>query len=173
MKSLIAFSLIILSSGLLTAQKKFEPVDCQDINSRTVSFPAANPGKKLVVMVTFSDKASDEAKTWVDPLYQKFVLKSGMMDAAFDASLCVVSFVSAAELSLIKMNAAKIRADTPEPLINSVLYTAQSATALKKSMDVKNDKSVYILVLSPEGVILKQQSGSFSDDKMESLEDAF
>lgn len=173
MKILLAAALIIAIPLTSSAQKRVETVECLDINNKTVSFPPVNPGKKTVAMITFSDKASDEAKTWVDPLYQKFIAKSGMMDAMFDASLYVVSFVSGTELSLIKMNAAKIKDDTPAALINSVLYTTASTANVKTVMNVKNDKSVYILVLSADGSIIKQVSGAFSDDKMETLEEGF
>jgi len=169
LKSLIIF-LLILSGNTCDSQAVFSPLSCQDLENRTITFPTTE-GSNTVVVITFSDNAEEQLKTWIDPLYQKFVAKSGMLDGLFNADIKLLSFVSVAQLAVIKMNASAIKKDLPAPLVNSVLYTTSSPDNVKVQISFKNEKTVYVLVLSPEGKILKQVSGAFTEDKMESIED--
>ena len=169
MKSLFIF-LLAVSGNVCFSQDTFTPVPCQDLDNRQLTFPQGAT-QNTVVVITFSDKAAEELKTWVDPLYQKFIAKSALLDALFSADIKLLSFVSISQLALIKTNTAAIRKEVPLPLHNSVLYTTASADNIKSQISFKNEKTVYVLVLSPDGKILKQLSGSFTEDKMEAIED--
>ncbi len=137
-----------------------------------VEFPR-NTKKYTVLLITFGKKGTESASTWIDPLVQKFIRKSGMLDAFFDADLYALTMVNAAEWNIIRSQESKIKSEIPSEIINNVLYSTSDCTPLLSVLGENAKSTSTLILLNNEGKIVKQIQGEFSEKKMEALEDGF
>ena len=57
----------------------FPDMICEDYNGKAVSIPTDTKGKYTLICVAFSTAAETDLKTWVNPIYNKFI---GKVDAS-------------------------------------------------------------------------------------------
>ena len=173
MKRIPLLSLLLLWSSLLFSQTDFPSIQCKTLEQQTVQLPYFKEGRHIVMLITFGKKGAEEAETWVDPLVQKFIRKSGMLDGLFEADLIALTVLNAGELSLARSQESRIKAEMPKELHKSIFYTNEKESELLSLLGKNAGQSAHVVVLDDKGHIIKQLHGGFSEKKMEEVEAAF
>src|SRR3989344_1396329 len=88
--SLFAISLIAIAftpkAGVVGTI--FPEMICEDYNAKEVKIPVDTKGKYTLLCVAFSTAAEPDLKTWINPIYNKFIGKVDASKAdAFDVSV--------------------------------------------------------------------------------------
>ena len=162
----------VIVSATLSAQTAFPTITCSRLDQSSSVIPNIS-GKKTVLLISFGKKGSDDVATWIDPLVQKFIRKSGMLDQMFDANLFALTFVNAAEWSVIRSQETKIKADLPTELHSNVLYSQDNAAVVAAALGEKSKNTATVVLLDEHGQIVKLISGAFTENKLEALEEGF
>jgi len=168
MKAILIGLLCIFMSQLLEAQKAIPQIECVGISLEKLTFPIIDYALPQVVLVTFGRNAEKEASTWINPLVQKFIRKSGLLDAMFDAKLFALSFVNETEFLQIKLAEDRLASEIPAELHHSSLFTKVDTSILKDLLPGKSQ--VFVLVISSDGKLIGSVQGEFSEDKLEQIE---
>jgi hypothetical protein len=147
-------------------------VSCSNLSGQTFSLPSAKE-KYSILLVTFSKKGNEAAETWVDPLVQKFIRKSGLLDAFFTADVYALSIVNSAEWAMIRSQEQKIKADIPAELLSNLVYSQTSPQPILDILGEKAKNSATVLLVQSDGKIIRMVSGEYSDKKLEELEEGF
>lgn len=168
MKAIIGGILCLICSSSIVAQKAVPQIECVGISMEKLTFPINDHALPQVVLVTFGRNAEKEAGTWIDPLVQKFIRKSGLLDAMFEAHLFALSFVSETEFLQIKMAEDRLSSEIPTELHHATLFSKADQSILKDMLPGKSH--VYVLVISADGKLIGSIQGEFSSDKMELIE---
>lgn len=170
------FRLTSVLIGLLVSMscyaQVFPPVNCSNLNGQTVNLPTSKE-KYAVLLVTFGKKGNEAAKTWVDPLVQKFIRKSGLLDAFFTADVYALSIVNSAEWAMIRSQDQKIKADIPSELISNLVYSQTNPQPILDVLGEKAKNTATVLLIQSDGKIIRIVSGDYSDKKLEELEEGF
>ena len=173
MKRLSFVSLLLVCSSFLVAQSSFPSIQCKNLEKQTAQLPLLKEGKHVVMLITFGKKGAEDAETWVDPLVQKFIRKSGMLDGLFEADLIALTVLNTGELSLAQSQENRIKAEMPKELHAAIYYTNEKEKELLELLGKNAGQSAHVLVLNDKGQIVKQIQGGFSEKKMEEIESAF
>lgn len=163
----------LLVSLCLSAQKGkvFPSVKGVMLDDKAAALPVKN-GKFTIVAIAFHRSAEDDLKKWLNPLYENFMKKE--KGGNFDmAEIYDVNFVFVPMIAGFKKIAEEFKSGTDKQFWQYIMDTEKTdVKELQKQLGVEDNKIPYFLVLNNEGKIVESQSGKFSEDKLEKLQDA-
>jgi hypothetical protein len=135
----------------------------------SVAFLPATAGKPAVIFVQTNSSDDKVLQSWVDPLVQKFINKSGVLDALFESELYFLAFLNSAEALVLEKSRNKLQKELPDEMRGRCYYTLESSETLENV--VLNGAGSYIVVVDALGTILGTVQGDYTEQKMELIED--
>lgn len=174
MKNTLAVCTFLLAGGLsVFAQtgQQFPALKGETMNDKTLSIPDDTKGKFTVVCLAYSEDAEKELRTWFEPAYEKFIAKSGMMDDAFDTQLFFVPMFTGAKAAAAGTAKKQIIKDTDPSLHPHILLYKGDMKTYQTALKMDDKKKPYIFLLDKTGKIVYSTSGSFSEEKMDAIDD--
>ncbi len=172
MKHLILIFIHLTTLGTF-AQKgqQFPAIKGTTLDDKAVSIPAKN-GKYTLVGIAYNRAAEDELKKWLNPTYYNFI-KKGDAKGQFDvAELYDVNFYFIPLISGFKKARNDFKNGTDKEFHAYIVDAETDISDVKKQLKIADDKIPYFYILDPAGKIVEAVSGSYSEAKMEKLEDA-
>ncbi len=177
--AMVLLPLIFLSfqpkSGVVG--KPFPEMLCEDYNGKSVNLPADTKGKYTLLGMAFSKGAETELKTWLNPMYNKFVVKKDKKDAdVFDVqydyniNLYFVPMFTGLNQLTSKQSKEKIKSLTEKELYPYLLFYSGDKT-YKEELDFEKKDTPYFFVLDKNGKIMYATSGKFDEKKLEKISD--
>lgn len=173
MKTLFT-ALLLLSTALVFGQKnnfEFPKLTGTTLSGESVSIPASTNGKVTLLGVAYSKKAEEDLETWLDPVYNKFIAKTGMMDGLFDVHMFFVPMFSGATKSAQQTIMNNMKKSTPKDAQPHVLFFNESAEDYIEPCGMQDKKVPYFFVLSPTGQVIYSTSGAFTQQKLDVIEE--
>jgi hypothetical protein len=167
----IAFLLISsLHFHFCNAQERFPSVQCENLNGEYLSIP--NSIKHQIIILAFGKQNEKELESWLQPLYDKFIAKTGLIDLMFDADVYLLSVLNGIEANAVKSNIEKIKKQTDAELHANMLFLKDANDKILQTLK-PDTKHLQIYLVDSNGKIVFHTQGNLSDEKMEALEDAF
>ena len=172
MKNLLAITVLFAVLNCSAQKgKAFPNTTGATLDDKEKSIPFKN-GKFSILAVAFHRGAEDELKKWLNPLYNTFMVKSKAktldMSTVYD-----VNFVFVPMIAGVKMIADEYKSGTDKAFWPVVLDTKKSdMKAAATSLGITDRKIPYIFVLNKDGVVVDVQSGEYSEDKIDAVEEA-
>ncbi len=155
----------------------FPNMECEDYNGQKVSLPQAAKDKYTLLGMAFSNNAEEDLKTWITPVYNKFIAKTDPDKAdAFDVSydydinLFFIPMFTGVNQLTSKQSKEKIRANTNKELFPHLLFYEGDKT-YKKELDFEKRDIPYFFVLDKTGKIVYATSGKYDSKKLEKVID--
>lgn len=165
------FSLFLIIIGItkLAAAQSFPEITCERVGFASQQIPLKN-NKVTLVCVVFSNKASDDLETWLNPVYSKFVAKTGMMDDMYDVNLHFVAAFSGATKAFKGEFIKKVEKQGEKELIPLILMADKEDFVASSALKVDSKAIPYFYVIDATGKILYMSLGPFSEAKMDKIE---
>ena len=173
MKNVI-ITVSLLCSLMASAQKgkEFPKVEGVTLDEKEHQLPISN-GKISIVAVAFNKDAEDELKEWLNPLYNTFMVKSKPAKGIDLSTNYDVNFFFVPLIAGLKIIFQKFQSTTDKAFWPYVLDTRKSdMKSVATLLGVTDRKVPYIFILDKSGKVLDFQTGEYSDDKMEAMEEA-
>ncbi len=178
-KLILAFALILVAfkpyGGV--EGKMFPDMVCEDYNGKKINLPLDTKGKYTLLGMAFSKDAETNLKTWINPMYNKFIVKKDAKDADvfdpqtdYDINLFFVPMFTGLNQMTSKQSKEKIKAMTDKELYNYILFYEGDKT-YKEELDFQKKDVPYFFVLDKTGKIKYATYGSYDDKKMEKILD--
>ena len=165
-------TLFVIATFCVKAQvgKPFPVIEGETLDGKPMHLPPNN-GKYTVVAIAFNKNAEDALKKWLNPLYETFMDKSKKpnmdMGETYDVNFYFVPMIAG-----FKKVADEFKAGTDKEFWPHVVDTKKSdISVVQAQLGVKDNKIPYFYVVDKAGKVVAMQSGSFTDDKMETLEE--
>lgn len=164
------FSLVAAVATHAQVGKFFPILEGSLLDGKAVSVPLNN-GKKTVVGVVYSRDAEDVLKKWLQPLYETFVeTDKGPMDMSESYD---VNFVFVPMIKGMKLVREEFKKSTDQSYWKYILDTEKADIRIsQKELLVTDTKIPYFYVVDKNGKVLEVQSGGFTEQKLEKLEEA-
>lgn len=182
MKKLIIICLFLTFAGGINAQnakgKQFPVLSGESFSGKTVNLPTDTKGKITLIGVCFSKDAEDDLKTWLNPVYNMFVVKkdtNNFFDAAinYDVNFFFIPMLNKVNQIFEKGSKEKIRNGTDKEFWPYLLFYNGPIKPYKEDFAITDSKVPYFFVLDKEGKILHVESGKYSEKKMDKIEEFF
>lgn len=172
MKKLLLMAICAIALNI-TAQKgkTFPTIIGETLEGKAISLPIKN-NKQTIVAWVFNRSAEDELKKWLNPLYSTFMDKP-KGKPAMGQNVYDVNFVFIPLIGGLKKIREDFKATTDKGFWPYIMDTDKTDMKLQAEILGIKDKSIpYIMVLDKDGKIVEVQSGAYSEDKEEKIEEA-
>ena len=171
MKIVGAMVMMLCLSLCSLAQKGsvFPEMQTKNADGKAITLPKAVNGKFSVIGMAYSQDAEQELATWYEPMYIRFVDKSGIFELVYDVNLKLVLMFTGANQAAAGKVMKRMKAEADEELLNYVVFYQGELQTYKESLKLKDKNKPYIFVLDHEGKIIYVTTGRFTDEKMEEL----
>lgn len=173
MTPILRFCVLTIVCFHLTAKAQvayFPAVTCENMNGEQKVIP--QQGKYQLMVIAFGKQNEKELQSWLQPLYDKFIAKTSLIDFIFDADLYLLSILNGLEASAAKANKNKIKQEVDEELQPKIFLFQGDQEKLLKDLNI-DSKQLYVFLMDANGKIIYKTSGKYSEAKMEAIEDAF
>jgi len=177
MKKLILFLFgcvaLITTVQAQVVGKTFPDMEAETVEDKKVKLPLDVKGKYTLLGLAYSKKSEDDLNTWFQPVYEKFMRKSGglMEGFGYDVNVYFVPMftgVNAAATGTAKRKAIK---NVDPLLLPNILFYKGELKPYKEALDFEKKDIPYFFVLDPEGKILYATSGKCSEKKLGEIEE--
>jgi hypothetical protein len=128
--------------------------------------------KHQVIVMAFGKHNEKELDSWLQPVYDKFIQKTGLIDLMFDAHVYLLTVLNGVEAAAAKANINKLKNETDEALHPNILLLKSGADLIFQTLK-PDTKQVHVYLINRNGKVLQMVKGKYNEDKMEALEDAF
>ena len=88
--------LLIISFPILLLAQTIPVINGITAENKPIKIPQDLKGKYSLLCFASSLKAQADLESWLDPIYQKFIAKTGLMDDGYDINLFFIEFAKAA-----------------------------------------------------------------------------
>ncbi len=152
----------------------FPAMECEDYNGKKVNLPVDTKGKYTLLGMAFSNKSEEDLKTWMNPIYNKFIAEkdNDPFNPAidYDINLFFVPMFTGANQLTSKQSKEKIKAATAKEMYSNILFY-EGAKTYKEELDFEKKDIPYFFVVDKTGKIVYATSGKYDDSKMEKILD--
>lgn len=180
MKKIILF-VLIAAFGKLNAQygkgKMFPDMKAETFTEKALSIPADTKGKFTILGMCFNKDAEGDLQTWLNPLYNAYVVKHEG-DAAFgveataDVNLYLMPKFSLLNQVFEKGSKNKIKGQTDKAFWPNLIFYTSGITDYKKLLEIQETSQPVIFILDKDGKVVHYERGVCNDKKLSAIDDA-
>lgn len=168
---ILFLALAFFATALLSAQTgDFPVVKTEMVSGETITIPSHFKDSFVLIGVGTSKKAESELRTWQNPVYNKFIAKTGLMDELYDVEVCFLPLFTGAAKSA-KGKVIKDLKKSNESLVIDNLYIYSGSRDPFKSLGVKERDTPYFYLLDKTGQIVWLAEGAFKQKYLDEIEE--
>lgn len=138
-------------------------------NNKTL--PKDVKGKFTLLALAYSSDAENDLQTWMNPVYNKFIAKTGMFDSEYDVNLYLVPMFRGSNKATANGIVKRMKNEIDESIHDYVLFYNGSVKEYKEVLGMDKKDLPYLFLLDETGKIIFATSGQYSESKMEEIED--
>src|SRR5690606_29105909 len=171
------FSMLLFIGFVVSAYsqvgKVFPAMEAETVEDKKVMLPDDVKGKYTLIGLAYSKKSEDELNSWFQPVFEKFIQKTGgiLSSFSYDVNVFFVPMftgVNAAATGTAKRKAMK---NIDPQLLPYVLFYRGELKTYKQALDFEKKDIPYFFVLDPDGKIIHATSGKYTAAKMDAVEE--
>jgi hypothetical protein len=169
---LMGLSLLLISS-ISHAQVgiTYPTLSGETLDGKAITLPDNAKGKFTIVGMAHSTDAEQDLQSWMDPIYQKYIAKTGLLDAAEDVNVFFVPMFSGSSLPFYDKAKKKMKETTQEDLQPHVIFYKGEISSYKEKLLIEKKDTPYIFLLNKDGKVVYATSGSWTEAKMDALDE--
>lgn len=160
--------LFLAAFSTMQEKKVFPDLSGETLEDKPVHIPADLKGKFSIIGLAYSDKAEKDLRTWLNPIYNKFVEKSSMFN--YDVNLYFIPMFTGARQASMNYAKKELKEGTTKQFFSNILCYRGELKKYKDELQMKEKDKPYFFVLDKEGKIIYATSGNCTDSKMEEME---
>lgn len=170
MKSFSFIFLSLFNAGLLFAQT-VPSFTGETLENKTVTVPADTKGKYTLLCFASSMKAQEALEGWLDPVYNKFIAKTGLMDDFYDLNVFFIPVFKGSNASMQGTVKKKFNETAQADIKGHVLFCNSDLGEVSAALHLQNDDTPYFFLLDTMGNVVYRTSGAFTEQKFDALDD--
>ncbi len=165
--------LLILSIVLSTSIQAqiIEKISGETIDHRHVNMPDDVKGKYTLLCFASSTKAQKDLESWLDPVYQKFIAKTGLMDDMYDVNVFFMPLLKGGHDLFAEKMKSKFRETAQADLRPHVIFSESNTDQLLSALSMTRNEVPYIFLLDKEAKIIYRTNGAYTEEKFDAIDD--
>jgi hypothetical protein len=138
--TIISFCLIFLSiasfgQGAIVG-KLFPEITGETLNEKSITIPSQTKGKFTLVGMAYSKEAESDLNSWLNPVYNKFIAKTGMMDMDLDVNIYFIPMFTGVNASIAGQAIKKLKSETNPSFYPYVLFYKGEIKTYKMNLNL-------------------------------------
>ncbi|MEO8086925.1 MAG: hypothetical protein ABI763_08905 [Bacteroidota bacterium] len=160
----------ILFSNFLFAQT-VPSFTGETLENKSVTVPDDTKGKYTLLCFAASMKAQEALEGWLDPVYNKFIAKTGLMDEFYDLHVFFIPVFKGSNASMQGTVKKKFNETAQADIKGHVLFCNSDLAEVSTALHLDNDATPYFFLLDTAGNVIYKTSGAYSEKKFDDLDD--
>jgi hypothetical protein len=158
-------------SGIAQVGKIFPALTGETLDGKNVVMPDNAKGKFTLVGMAHSSDAEQDLQTWMDPIYQKYIAKTGLLDAAEDVNIFFIPMFSGSSMPFYEKSKKQMKETTEKDLQPHVIFYKGEISSYIDQLQILKKDTPYIFLLDPTGKIVYATSGNWTEAKMDAIDE--
>ncbi len=143
----------------------------ETLENKSVTIPNDTKGKYTLLCFASSMKAQEALEGWLDPVYNKFIAKTGLMDDFYDLNVFFIPVFKGSNASMQGTVKKKFNETAQADIKGHVLFCNSDLGEVSTALHLQNDDTPYFFLLDTMGNIVYHTSGAFTEQKFDALDD--
>ena len=172
--TLLAIGLVSLFSFQYQKGKQFPTMVCENLDDQEITLPTDTKGKYTLLSIAYSKKAEDDLKSWITPIYLKFIAKPDkptLFWEPYDINLYLVPMFTGVNAVAAGQAKKEIKKKVDPKLYEHMLVFKGKIKQYKEVLQMKEKNHPYFFVLDESGEIVHVTSGAYSEAKLTAIEE--
>ncbi len=148
-----------------------ENIAGETIDHKRITIPEDVKGKYTLLCFASSTKAQKDLESWLDPVYQKFIAKTGIMDDMFDVNVFFIPLVKGSNQMFAENMKRKFRETAQSDLRPHVLFSESNTEQLISSLKMSSGEIPYLFLLDKDAKIIYRTNGGYTEDKFDKIDE--
>lgn len=166
---LIAVAVLLTLVSKAQVGEVFPIIETEKISGEKVLLPQKYEGRYVLMGIGTSKKAEEDLKTWQQPIYNKFIAKTGIMDDMFNVEVCFIPvFTGTAKMA--KSKVIKKLKENNEPMVINHVYIYSGVRETFESIGVDERSEPYFILVDSLGRIVWIEQGHFKQSYFDDIE---
>jgi hypothetical protein len=166
----LSILLIFSSISFVTKAQTLPEMSGETLDNKNLSLPKDLIGKYSLLCFASSQKSEGALMSWLDPVYQKFIAKTGMMDDLYDVNVYFIPILTGINVSFATSMKNKFKESAQEDLRPHVLFCKEEGKDILASLNMKKSDVPHFLLLDKEGKIIYRTTGSYTEEKFDEID---
>lgn len=146
--------------------KPFPEMQVKSLEGKTMHLPQDAKGKFALVCIATSLKAQDDLYTWYEPVMSQLTGIYYPVNLYFVPMTARIKGISQDKIE------EKLKSSIQREFYKNVLVYQEDPSPFEASLSMKDKNTPYIFVVDPEGNIIYNTSGAYTEAKMDKITDA-
>ncbi len=149
--------LFVCLFALTLAANPLPRAEGESLTGQKALLPDALRGQTAVVVWSFTREAGEQVEKWVAPLARDRV------------NVYSAAVIEAAPRLIRPMIRASMRRASPQPFHERFICITRGEKELRQALNVRNDKVPYLTIVNPDGAVVWQHAGPYSEAALAEL----
>ncbi len=164
-------TIITLACAAFAEAQTLPDIKAETAENKVVNIPKDIVGKYTFLCFASSQKAQPDLESWLEPVYQKFIAKTGIMDDMFDVNVFFIPILTGTNISFAASMKKKFRENTQEDLQSHVLFCTENGKDIISSINMDDTSIPYFFLLDKDAKIIYKTNGKFTDEKFDAIDE--
>jgi thioredoxin-related protein len=171
--ALFITGILLVASFSSKAQvgKMFPALSGETLDGTAITMPDKAKGKYTIIGMAHSSDAEQDLQTWMDPIYQKYIAKTGLLDGAEDVNVYFIPMFSGSSMPFYDKSKKQMKETTQKDLQPHVIFYKGEITSYKEQLLIDKKDTPYIFLLDTTGKIIYATSGNWTEAKMDAIDE--
>ncbi len=138
---------------------------------RRVNLPEVSKGKYALICFASSKKAQADLESWLNPVYNRYIAKTGFMDDMFDVDVFFVPIFGGAEGAMQETIKRRFIETAQKDVWPHLVFAEKGLKETLVPLKMENESVPYFFFLNKEGKIVYKTFGAFSEEKFDAIDD--
>lgn len=137
-----------------------------------IDLPKDANGKYTILCLAYDKSANDHLTAWFEPAYLRFVMKHGLFAGDHDVNIWFVPMFTGMNKAAYGPVMKKVQKSEAPEVQDHILFFQGDIDLYVRELDMVDKSRPYIFLLDDTGQVIHRESGEFTDDKLEAIEEA-
>lgn len=147
----------------------FPQISAESVKGKTLEIPTALNGTKSIVFLAFTAEAENKLKHWYEPVYMMFLDQSGFNAMAYDCEVKLMMMFTGASQGAANKIIDNIKKNVDPSMAEMLLFYQGNFSEQMNALGLKKKDDCYVFVLDEKGNILLQETGNYSESKLDKI----
>lgn len=138
---------------------------------KNIYIPEISKGKYLLICFASSKKAQADLESWLNPVYNRYIAKTGFMDDMFDVDVFFVPIFGGAEGAMQETIKRRFIETAQKDVWPHLVFAEKGLKEILQPLKMENEALPYFFFLDKSGKIVYRTSGAFSEEKFDAIDD--
>jgi hypothetical protein len=148
----------------------FPPITGMTLEDKEITIPTDTQNKITIVGMAYSKKSEDILRGWYEPMFNKFVLKRGIMDHLYDVNFFFIPMYTGGKKLAYDASIKQMKESNRKDLFPYLLFYKGELSPYTEVLKMEEKELPYLFIIDENGKIIYHTKGLFSEKKMEEIE---